>query len=49
MKPGRKTLAPQTAILLKPGRNELSFTCALPPGKQPDVNIRLMRLWPVTE
>ncbi len=49
MRPGRKFQAPQTAIRLQPGRNELRFTCTLPPGKQPDVALRLIRLWPVSQ
>lgn len=47
MKPGRKTNAPQTAIQLRPGSSELRLSCSLPEGRQPDVNLRLIRLWPV--
>ncbi len=47
MKPGRKVRAPQTAFTLEPGRNELEFSCRVPAGSRPDVNLRLIRLWPV--
>ena len=49
MEPGRRVNVPQNAVKLKPGRNELGFSCNVAPGFQPDVNIRLIRLWPVEE
>jgi hypothetical protein len=41
--------APETAILLKPGPNDLKFSCDLPQGFSPNVTVRLVRLWPLEE
>ncbi|MCK5806620.1 MAG: hypothetical protein KAI66_27575, partial [Lentisphaeria bacterium] len=51
MKPGRKRMLPETAIILAPGTNRLIFSCDLKEGFQPDVNVnvRLIKLWPVTQ
>ena len=47
--PGRKLAAPQTACRLKPGLSKLTLSCDVGAGHYPDVNIRLIRLWPLEE
>lgn len=47
MTQGRRTTVPGTAILLKPGANEVKFSCKTPEGSSPDVSVRLVRLWPL--
>ena len=49
MAPGRTVAAPPTAVRLKPGRNDVAFACDVAPGCRPDVNLRLIRLWPLEE
>lgn len=47
MVPGKRVQVPETALLLRPGPNEVSFSCKVPEGSSPDVSLRFVRLWPL--
>jgi len=49
MKPARRLSDPGSTFELAPGDNRLEFKCEMDEDRRRDVNIRVIRLWPVSE